>query len=283
MKVRAGEGLCPSGRGRIYGDFFQIPAMPQRLRQLTYTDLRFVVMLPLVLAACDTGDPQADVAFLEFQEASTYVRTFGVEGEPTAFVDTLDVSVKESDRVLNGESGLTEVRATSRVIGQEERAWYRATRTTLELVGHQCPGLGIAPSARRAGGSTSLVQPTLVASATARTSCTVPTVRDEPFVMYRLPLRGGASWQSTPYPFRTERRVTGTERVTVGAGTFSTFVIQTLVYADAQTPTPLMWTDYVSEEQGLVLRVMSVEQDRTNEQGEIIGRFRSVERIERIR
>ena len=251
--------------------------MPRRLRPL-------VALLPIVLAACDSGGEPAS-AFLEFRGASTYVRTLAVEGESGPLsVDTVDVSVVTGGASLGDEHDLTEVVAASRSMGIEERAWYRVTDTSLDHVAYQCPGLGMIPTARRAGPRTSLSQPLPHPASEARQACDrAPVVRDDPFVVYRLPLRTGASWQSSPYPFRTERTVTGTQTVGGPLGRVTVSVIQTRVYADAAQPLPITWTDYVSEDAGLMRRVFAVEQDRMSEEGVVMGRFTSVERFERIR
>ncbi len=247
--------------------------------------LRILVLALVALAGCDGSEPQAPPAFLSFDTPSTYVRTFGVEGDAEAYADTFDVARVEGEQAVGGQRGLIEVTARSRRSGETERSWYRASDDALFEVAYACPQLAFVPPARRAAVVPgTLLQPLALAFDDARVACTgEPVLWDAPRAVYRLPLDVDQAWQWSPAPFRLERRVTGTETVTVAAGTYRTSVIRTVAYRDRADPLPIEWTDYVDAEVGLVLRVMVFENEAMSETGQPLGvTFRAVDRVERV-
>ncbi|WP_420454660.1 hypothetical protein [Rubrivirga sp.] len=239
----------------------------------------------VALAGCDGSDPQAPPAFVSFDAPSTYVRTFGLEGDSYVDVDTFDVARVAGEQAVGGQRGLIEVTARSRRFGETERAWYRASDDALFEVAYACPLLATVPPARRGRVVPgTLLQPLALAFDDARVACTgEPILWDARRVVYRFPLDVDHAWQWSPAPFRLERRVTGRETVTVAAGTYRTWVIETVAYHDRAEPLPIEWTDYVDAEVGLVLRVMVVENEALSETGQPLGvTFRAVDRIERV-
>lgn len=248
--------------------------MLQRLRQLVW-------LLPFALVACDSGREPSAPAFLEFQGASTYVRSFGVDGEPDVYVDTFDVEVTAENLTLQGRPGLTEVTATSRLTGERARIWYLGTDEALLEVAYDCPQLA-GPALRQAGGHGSLVHPLARRDGAMRVACSgEPVFWNQPAVVYQLPLEIGARWNRISEPVHIERHVSSFGPPFTATDSENVYSIETSVSTGGAAV--VRWIDYVSPGRGLVHRRVSVTSQVLNDKGEPVGvSFTTTERVDRI-
>jgi len=90
----------------------------------------------------------------------------------------------------------------------------------------------------------------------------------------KYPLKIGSRWLELEYPFYRERFVNEKENIEVSAGTFSCYKVES-EWNDPFT-NPLIFTDYISLQDGLVKRYLSVDSlAHITEPGDTIGYFKS--------
>lgn len=252
--------------------------------------LLFPVLFALVLlAGCDSADdpaPFSSTALLP--DDARYGWSFTsriVESDSLLFRDTAGVQVRTVSRNASvpGYGGLVELEVASS--SQESRIWYESTTERLRQVAAVVPISTPPAYPRVAEGALDVYSlPRIVADLVARhrparSGSDSLIVRDDPRVVYELPLEVGAAWVSFTDPFRNTREVVGQETITVEAGTFDCFVIRTEIDIDEQ----FEGLDYVSGERGLVLREMVWVQEYRGPDNLPTGAFfRTVERLELI-
>jgi hypothetical protein len=253
-----------------------------------------VLFVFAVLAGCDSGDdPAPFTPNALLPDDALYAWSFesrAVESDSLLFGESDEIRVRTVSRNASvpGYQGLIELE--SRYDRANQRVWYELTDERLRAVAYTSTAFTPPASPRVAAGAPDVFGlPRIVADLVAqhrplrsggeRDSV---TVRDDPRVVYELPLEVGASWVSFTDPFGSARAVVGRETVTVEAGTFDCLVIRTEIDV-VDEDERFEWLDYVSAERGLVLR-------KTEWLGEYRGPenlptgafFRTVERLELI-
>jgi hypothetical protein len=208
---------------------------------------------------------------------------------------TVRARVASQDDALGGHQNLTRLEAEW--IGAEygQVMWYDVTRDAVREVAYEF----------RAGGQHVLPRP--VASlpsfseafeaAWRELSWSEPAVarrggdwqegksvlRDEPRIVYGLPLYVGRSWVDFEQPFRRESRVTGIERVTVPAGTFEAYVIDSEIEVGGHHPGEyLRIRRHLVPGRGIVKHVVSGRSQAIEHDGEPAGWFQVEQRVELI-
>lgn len=257
-------------------------------------------LLCLVLAglffSCDAADePAPSGAAGLLPDLATYdwslVRN-SVGADSVTYTDTGTVRLRVADRDTSvpGYDGLTllEVVMDATSSGGRSWAWYEPGDILLRDIAFAsvtggpvvAPRGGWAPvSAVDVYGLPHVVAEQMQAAARSAVDDSV-IVRTDPRVVYKLPLEVGAAWVSFTDPFESTREVVGRETVTVAAGTFDCFVIQTGVGAVFDTET-FEWLDYVAPEYGLVLRTVEFVGERRDGDGTLLETVRTLERLER--
>ena len=248
------------------------------------------VLLALVLlAGCDSAEdpaPLASTALLPDEARYTWsIESHLIENDSLLFGDGTEVTVRAVSRNASvpGYEGLVEME-TQTATGRSQ-TWYELTAEQLRGVAYQSAGATPLSSPRVVAGHGDLFGlPRVVAKRiqqhtyTRGVSVDSLIVRDEPRVVYELPLEVGAGWVSFTDPFRSTRAVVGRETVEVEAGTFDCFVIRTEIDIAAQ----FEWFDYVSVEHGLVLRTTERVGEYRGPDNQPLGLMRTVERLELI-
>jgi hypothetical protein len=256
--------------------------------------LLFPLLLALVvLAGCDSAeDPVSTTLLPDHARYAWSLMSVDVDADSLVFGEGAEVGVRTVSRNASvpGYGGLTELE--TRRGESRSWTWYEPAATRLREVAYR--GAGMTPAAEprsapgvRLEGADVFGLPQLVAElaeayrAARGGSADSLIVRDDPRVVFELPLEIGASWVSFTDPFRSTREVVGREVVAVEAGTFECFVIRTEVDLRREEGESFEWFDYVSEEHGLVLRTLDVVSEYRGPDNQPTGAFtRSVERLE---
>ncbi len=258
--------------------------------------LLLLALVLVLLAGCDSADDPVSSSLLpdDAQYAwSLEQRTVETDSLTLRLSDEADVRVVARDAAVPGYRSLTEIETSMRSAPDsvKSRMWYDVADEQLREVAYRNAGAAVSAQPR---GGTSFAAPSLFAqpytvtellrrrggARAASTSLDSLIVREDPRVVYRLPLAVGQEWVSFTDPFGSTREVVGRETITVAAGTFDCFVVRTeidIVAARAQ----FEWLDFVSPEHGLVLRTIDTVQEYRgpDNQGGLLIRF--VERLER--
>lgn len=253
-----------------------------------------VPLLTLVfLAGCDSAEDPVSTTLLPHDARYAWSLTdVEVDADSLVFGEGAEVRVRTVARNASvpGYGGLTELE--TRRGESRSWTWYEPAANRLREVAYR--GAGVtpvaeprAPSGVRRGREDVFGLPRLVADlaeayrAARGGSVDSLIVRDDPRLVYELPLEIGASWVSFADPFESTRAVVGRETVTVAAGTFDCFVIRTEIDIRRAEGESFEWLDYVSEEHGLVLRTVDAVSEYRGPDNQPTGAFtRSVERLE---
>lgn len=253
-----------------------------------------VLFAGIVLLGCDANDPAGPGPSLLPADARYLwsVEERPVETDSTVFrlEESVRVRTVEQGAALDGYEDLFVIETTA-ASGGTSRSWYEETELRLREVAYA--DAGATPPAQPRGTRRSgdvFVEPFLVAELLRNRDFDARrggdedsvTVRSDPRVVYELPLEVGRAWVSFTEPFYSTRKVVGRETVTVEAGTFESFVIETEI--DFVEPeAEFLWRDYVVPGQGLVLRTMESVGRRHPEGGDDPSPpFRLVERLELV-
>lgn len=229
------------------------------------------VLLALILfAGCDSAE-DADSTLLLPDEAryAWSIESRNDETDSLLYSEAADVElhVVSRDASVPGYSGLTELE--TRVGESRSWSWYEPAATQLREVAYRNAGatpvveprsgVGVGLEAVDVLGLPWVVADLLGYPHSARGgSVDSLIVRDDPRVVYELPLEVGTSWVSFTDPFWSTREVVSRETVRVPAGTFDCYVIRTEVEVSRGEGERFEWLDYVSEGHGLVLRTVDV-------------------------
>jgi hypothetical protein len=245
-----------------------------------------VLLAFVLLSGCDSGDPASPASTALLPDDALYAWSFMsriIETDSLLFRDTAEVRVRtvSRDATVPGYEGLVELEATSPP--REARLWYESTTERLRQVAAVVPVSTPPAYPRVAEGALDVYSfPRIVADLVAqhrpaRSGSDSLIVREDPRVVYELPLEVGAAWVSFTEPFGSTREVIGRETITVEAGTFDCFVIRTEIDIDERYE----GLDYVSEEHGIVLRRAEWIGEHRGPDNLPSGQFfRTVERLE---
>lgn len=253
-----------------------------------------VLFFAVVLTGCDSGgDPAPGSSEALLPSDALYAWSYEsriVESDSLLFGEAGEVRVRTVSRNASvpGYDGLFELEVASS--SQESRIWYELTNERLRQVAAVVPISTPPAYPRVAEGALDVysfprtVSDLIVRHSPLRSRASDDSliVRDDPRVVYELPLEVGAAWVSFTDPFRNTREVVGLETVEVEAGTFECFVIRTEIDVVAENE-QFEGLDYVSEEHGLVLRTFEWIQEYRGPDNQPNGEFfRTVERLELI-
>lgn len=261
------------------------------MRSLFFPSLLSLALLA-ALVGCDAADDPAVTSLLPDDARYTWsVEQRAVETDSLMYgvEDEVRVRVLSRNASVPGYRGLTEVEATTTSSPADSggsRTWYDHSAGQLREVAYINAGATVLAEPRGVvRAHNPYAQPYLVTErlgeARAGSDSLVDSliVRENPRVVYELPLEVGQSWVSFTDPFESRREVVGRETVTVAAGTFDCFVIRTEIGVGFVEE--FEWLDYVSEEHGLVLRTIEIVEEYRGPDNQPLGLFRSVERLER--
>jgi hypothetical protein len=246
-----------------------------------------LALAALALAGCDSADDPDFAQLLPEDARYTWSLTSRiVESDSLLFSNGGEVTVRavSRDASVPGYRGLTELETATST--SESRVWYELTAERLRQVAAVVP-VSTPPATPRMAeaaadvyGLPRIVADLIASRRLARSGSDSLVVRDDPRVVYELPLEVGSSWVSFTEPFGSTREVVGREAVTVAAGTFDCFVIRTEIDVDYEA---FEWLDYVSPAHGLVLRTMTGVQEFRGPDNPPGGElFRVDERLELI-